>query len=97
MITYTPEIIKEHLIQNQAWLERAIVALYKQQTLDEQKNESVLTTNHRGFSKPDAKLLSYYAKWILSGKHLNGKHLNSARNKTLKYAKQLTKIANHQL
>ena len=41
--------------------------------------------------------MSYCAKWILSGKHLSGEHLNKARKHILKYSGQLEKIANGEI
>lgn len=94
---WNEETIKEQIKKNQAWLERAILALFEKQTSDEKITEDTHHHNKQGFNKPDAHLLSYYAKWIQSGKHLDGAHLEKARNKVLKYSGQLTKIANQQL
>ena len=94
---WTKEIIKQQIQNNQKWLERAIVAIYKKQTLNEQKIEHSIEYNKVGFSGPDSKRLSYYAKWILSGKHLTGEHLITAKEKMLKYSRQLEKIANRKI
>ena len=94
---WTKEIIKHQIETNQKWLERAIVAIYKKQTISEQKIEHSIEYNNKGFSGPDSKRLSYYAKWILSGKHLTGEHLITAKAKMLKYSKQLEKIANRKI
>lgn len=91
---YTEQIIVDKINTNQAWLERAIVAIFEFQTRDEQNTESTHWRNNVGFNAGDAHKLSYYAKWIRSGKHLDGKHLEIARKRIIKYRKQLTKIAN---
>ena len=91
---WSKEEIAFRLKQNDTWLERAVVAIFNQQTTSEQKSEVSVENNHRGFSGPDAHRLSYYAKWILAGKHLSGPHREIARKRIIKYAGQLAKIAN---
>lgn len=91
---WTKEIIQEKLRSNNLWLERAIVALFKYQTAQEQMIEQAITENNVGFNKPDSRRLSYYAKWINSGRHLTGPHIEIARKKVLKYSGQLVQIAN---
>ena len=94
---WTRAEIEEKITKDQAWLERAILALYEYQTLDERKAEISVEENNVGFNKPDAGRLSYYAKWIMNGKHLSGPHIEIARNKIQKYCGQLTKIANNKV
>ena len=94
---WTKEQIKDKIKTNQAWLERAIVALFDKQTRDEQATEDTHVNNKIGLNKPDAHKMSYYAKWIMAGKHLNGRFLEDARNRVLKYSKQLTKMANNKI
>ena len=91
---WTADEIRPRLQSSQVWLERAIVAVYKMQTKEEQRAESTLVHNGVGFNGCDARTLSYYAKWILSGKTLSGKHLHKARRMMLKYSEQLAMIAN---
>ena len=75
---YTAEQIRQHLESNRTWLERGILAIY----------------NNGGFSETDTDYLSYAARWIQSGKQLNGKHLRKAKALMMKYAGQLAEIAN---
>lgn len=89
----SPDYIKYLLTMKDAAVERAIVAIYNRQTDDEQRSEDTKHLNGIGFTGADARLGSYYAKWILSGKHLNGNHLNKARLMSLKYVRQLCEIA----
>ena len=89
--------IKSKIASNNAWLERAILALFLKQTEDERSKDESRHENSVGFNKPDAPRMSYYARWIKSGKHLNGWHLEKARLVMLKYSKQLTKIANKEI
>jgi hypothetical protein len=70
-------------------VEGAIVKLYEFQTADEQISEHTSNKNNVGFNAFDAKTLTYYAKWLLAGKHLSGDHLNKAFNMMPKYARQI--------
>ena len=94
---WTKEEILSGIQTNNKWVERGVVAIYNKQTEDEKMTESTNKKNGIGYSGCDAHLMSYYAKWILSGKSLSGKHLEKARKKISKYANQLTKIANKEI
>jgi len=85
--------IKTLIMTNQRWVERAILAIFRKQTEREQSTEDTIDRNGVGFTAYDARKLSYYAKWILSGRHLSGKFLQDAFKKTGKYAGQLEKIS----
>jgi len=90
----TREQIESKIMTDQRWLERAILAIYERQTRDEQATDQSKYHNLVGFSGPDAPRLSYYAGWLKSGRHLSGKHLDTARKRMKKYCGQLLKIAN---
>lgn len=92
-MSYTKELIKEKLQTNQKWVERAILAIYNKQSIQEQNVSDTIHRNGVGFNGSDARVMSYYAKWIESGKHLSGKHLIKATKKIMKYSGQLLKIA----
>ncbi len=77
---YTEAQIRENMRASRDWLERGILAI----------------NNNEGFSEIDADYLSYLARWIQSGKPLNGKHLRKARALMMKYAEQLVELANAQ-
>ena len=77
---YTEAQIREHMRASRDWLERGILAI----------------NNNEGFSEIDADYLIYLARWIQSGKPLNGKHLRKARALMMKYAEQLVELANAQ-
>lgn len=89
----TEQIIRTKLLTNQAWLEAAIIALHNKQTSDEKATGTATHLNGQGFSGADASTLSYYARWCLKGRHLNGKFLADAQTRCLKYSKQLLRIA----
>lgn len=85
--------IFELLLNNNRAVERAILAIYNRQTAEEQKDSDTKVHNGIGFSGADARLGSYYARWILSGRNLSGNHLEKARSMSLKYVRQLSEIA----
>lgn len=94
MKEWTREEIEDKIINDQKWLERGILAIFEKQTAYEKDAEFSQENNKVGFNKPDARKLSYYAKWIKSGRHLSGHHLENAKKKMVKYSGQLKKIAN---
>lgn len=96
MKTYTKEEIKKLLETSNKAIERGFLAIFKFQTSDEQQAEYTKYHNNKGFSAFDAKRGSYYAKWIQSGKHLSGRHLEAGRKLILRYAGQLVDIANNE-
>ncbi len=91
--TWTPETIKALLDRSQEAVERAVVAIYRRQTEDEQAAYETKHHNRVGFAACHAALGTYYAKWILSGKHLSGSHVKRARRMVRHYAGQLHQIA----
>lgn len=92
-----PIYISSVLFKSDYAVERAIVALYNRQTGDEQSSRDTRHRNGVGFSGADARLGSYWARWVLSGKNLTGKHLLNARKMSLKYIKQLSEIATERM
>ncbi len=89
----TKEQIKTLLLTNNAAVERAMVALYNRQTADERSSSTTQHLNGRGFNAFDAERGSYWARWVQSGRHLTGRHLEGARKMALKYAGQLAEVA----
>lgn len=84
-----------HLLNNNdRAVDRAMVALYNRQTASERVAETTHESNGRGFNYYDAKPGSYYAKWVLAGNHLSGRHLVNARRLAIKYRRQLAEEAN---
>lgn len=94
---YRAEDFKIRLMNDQNWIERALLVLFDRQTREEQAKEHAIVHNGIGFTGPDSHMLTYYAKWLRSGKHLSGKHLESARKRIVKYAGQLARIANEKM
>lgn len=93
MASWDKSSIVSLLDRNPVAVERALVAIYKRQTADEQNCQEALEHNGVGFSGADAPSGSYFATWILSGKHLSGKHLDKGRKIAKKYHRQLLDIA----
>jgi hypothetical protein len=91
---WTAEAIREMLTASDSAVERACVAIYKRQTEVEQNADATINKNWVGFNAADAKRLSRAAKWVMSGHRLSDHFLADARTRCLKYAKQLTEIAN---
>ena len=85
--------IKHKLYSDQKWLERGVVAIYEKQTDHERRSGTSLEHNKIGFSGYDAGLMSTYARWLITGGHLAGEHYYKVRNKMMKYASQLARIA----
>lgn len=76
-------------------LERAIVSIYEWQTADEKREGHTNTWNNVGYNGADSSKMSYYAKWIMSGRHLSDRFLEDAEVRIEKYAGQLARIANN--
>jgi len=94
---WTREEIRENLILGEVeWLERAILAIYRQQTADEQSDGTTIYFNLRGFNRDDAWYGTYLAMYLLSGMSLKGLRpaYEWARQEMPKYAGQLARIAN---
>jgi len=75
-------------------VERAIVAIYEHQTLDEKVARHTKRINPRGFHANHTITGSYYAILVLAGRRLVGYHLANARNIVLCYTTQLADRAN---
>lgn len=93
-MTYDLQTVKDNLSSNQAWVEQAIIRLYEFQTSDEKAAQMAKYHNGKGFNGTDAKRLSYYAKWLHSGKRLSGPHLQKAYKIVPKYAGQILSLIN---
>ena len=91
--TWTPDAIRALLDRSDKAVERAILALYQRQTEDEQTTQETKHRNGRGFASCHAWRGSYYAQWILGGRHLSGLHLQKARRIARHYVGQLTEVA----
>lgn len=92
--TFTKEQVEHAIMTNAEQAEKAVLALYKRQTSEEQWNYVSFKRNKIGFNAADASIGSNLARWLLAGKHFTDAQLNVARKMLKKYVKQLTRIAN---
>lgn len=89
----TVETVRARLATDDRWLTRAIVAIYEQQTADEQENQTTSHLNGVGFSGVDAAFCSSLAQQITRGRTLSAKQIAIARKIMRKYAAQLVRLA----
>jgi hypothetical protein len=101
MKKWTEKQIVIKLKEDSSLVERAMVVLWQQQTVAEQKSDTVINRNDIGFSAADASKGSYYAKWVLGlctrdglPGRLTRHHLDRARQIAIKYRRQLTELTN---
>ena len=86
---FTKEQIQYQLENNPKWIERSLVVLYNRQTQDEKENVMTKWENGIGFNGSDVRYLTYCSKWVLSGRHLSGVHLQKCGKMLKKYWKQI--------
>lgn len=100
---WTKEEIRENLNTKDVWVLKGILAIFDKQTQDEQNSEDTKHHNGIGFNGVDARIMSSFAKQIQGFKPgkfhspLSKKQMEIARKKIMKYAGQLTKIANKEI
>lgn len=95
--TYNKDNIKAMLESNPKAVLRAIQAIYKYQTKDEQMTQDTHEINGVGFNGVDASILSSFAEQINRTGTLSTKQFAIAQKKIMKYAGQLAKISNQNL
>ena len=76
---WTKAKILDMLSTNDAWVEMAIVALFKRQTEVEKQTGETYVKNHVGFQVADAREFGNYARVILAGGHLTADDLRNCR------------------
>lgn len=74
---------------NPVFLTRALVKIYDRQTRDEKDTKNTRHFNGVGFNAAHASKMSYYARWVLSGRSLSGTHLEKCKQTLKKYRKQI--------
>lgn len=99
---WTKEAIKERLLRSDRQVWRAVVAIYRLQTADEQVGDDTRHDNGIGFNSFDARLMSSFAKLIMRWEALppgnrrpsplSTVQMITARAKITKYAGQLEKL-----
>ena len=91
---WTKEEIKGLLETNDGFVARSVVKIWERQTTSEKTSQSTDVNNGVGFNGLDAKILSSFAEYFITHGRLSAKQIALARKKIMKYAKQLTSIAN---
>jgi len=86
--------IKEILIRSDVFVTRSVVKMLERQTADEAQGGYTHEANSVGFSAFDAEFLTSIANQIIDGRNLSPKQIASARKSMLRYAGQITDIAN---
>ena len=89
-------MIAAKLLDDPAWVEKAILVLYERQTADEQAGGETRHDNNQGFTSADARRMSFVAEWLRKSKrnHLSReKALGTYGRRLQKYAGQLARIA----
>lgn len=95
---WTKDEIRAKLETSDAFVERALLALYEHQTYDEQLSLTTSHDNGIGFNGVDAPIMSKFAEWVKKSSWPEGKRLSHkmrviTRKKLMKYAGQLVIIA----
>jgi len=91
--TYTKASIRDMLLANDAWLYRAVIAIYAGQTANEQAQGGTVEDNGIGFNGRDGVIMSSYAQQLNRTGSLSPKQTIVARKVMPKYAGQLLAIA----
>lgn len=91
---WTVEEIKRLLAINDTMLYRSLLKLYECQTADEKADGQTHEYNGVGFNGVDAPILTSFVEFYKRKGFLSTKQKAIARKKIMKYAKQITKLAN---
>jgi len=92
---WTKQEIIDLLMNKDKAVAKACVRLFERQTDDEINHEATIHGNGVGFNKVDAEFLSSVAKSYMCNGFITPRQLLVARKKVIKYARQLTAIANN--
>lgn len=88
------EEIRDLIQNNDKVLYRALKRIYEKQTYDEQNAGATLYHNGVGFNGADSKFMSGICEYLNKYGYLSDKQKYRARQRIIKYNKQLTRIAN---
>lgn len=91
------EDIRNLIESNDQFVLNCLLKLYSLQTEDEKECEQTVNHNGLGFNGYDAKPLTNIAKQCCEARFITFRQINFVRTRILKYAKQLTKIANGEI
>ena len=82
-------VIRAKLTNDPKWVIRGLLAVYANQTRDEQTAEAVKYHNGIGFTGTDGEILSSFAKQVEAGRQMSPKQMALLFRKMPKYARQL--------
>ena len=85
--------VKQLLLEKDKAVIRAVLAIYRRQTYDEQATQATKETNYQGFCAHDASTMSMYAQQILQYGGLTVGQIKIARTRMVRYSRQLAEIA----
>ena len=85
--------LKELIKNNDRAVIRGVIQIYNRQTFDEQIEQESNVINGIGFNKNDAPFMSAVAIAFISGKEVDKKTFEIARNKLIHYWRQLMQIS----
>jgi hypothetical protein len=94
---WTVEEIRAKIQEDDKWLIRAMQAIYQRQTETERANRNTKVLNNIGFNAMDADFLSGMVAFYKDRGFFTPKQIQVIRRKMIKYAGQLTKIANRKI
>jgi len=88
------EFVKDKLSTDKIWAQQALLKIFENQTLDEQKSRDTKYHNGVGFTGTDGRILSSLASQLLKKKYLSDKQMAIVYKKMPKYWIQIVKISN---
>ena len=94
---WTKDEIKRLLETNNVAVLRGMLRIYDLQTNDEKAVDETKYNNGIGFNGVDGYIMSKFSTFYNERKYLTEKQFNMAKKKIMKYAGQLTKIANNEI
>lgn len=94
MKVWTKDEIKDLMTRRNDCLYTFLIKVYEQQTAEEQAIGETRENNGMGFNGLDADILSSFARFYLQRGYLTEKQTALCRKKMMKYANQITKLAN---
>lgn len=91
---WTEEEIRAKIQESDTMVCRSLLKLYSYQTYEEKEYGAATDRNGMGFNGIDAPILTSFSEFLNKTGFLTEKQIVICRKKLMKYAKQLTKIAN---
>lgn len=91
---WTETEIQYYLKTDKKFVIRALFKMYDRQTVSEKNCKQTKIINNVGFNKPDGHKLSSFVEFYNKRGYFTDKQIGFVRNGLMKYAGQLTNIAN---